>query len=124
MFKAIEGLPKDVLGVEASGEVTHADYHDWLIPRAEAMMGRGPVRMFYVIGKDFTGFDLRALADDAGFGIAHLRDFSRIAVVSDHVALNAAVSLFKPFFHGEARAFRLADIDKARDWITAASPQG
>ena len=71
MFKFIEGLPTDVLAVEAIGEVTHEDYRDGLIPRAEAMMGHGPIRMLYVIGLAFTGFDLGAMADDSMFGLRH-----------------------------------------------------
>ena len=55
MFKFIDGLPKDVLAIEATGKVTHEDYKSTLIPRAEAMMGKGPIKMLYVIGKEFTG---------------------------------------------------------------------
>ena len=69
MFKFIEGLPPDVLAIEASGKVTHEDYRDTLIPKAEAMMAKGPIRMLYVIGKDFTGFELEALWDDSVFGL-------------------------------------------------------
>ncbi len=29
MFQLIEGLPSDVLGIEASGKVTHEDYRDF-----------------------------------------------------------------------------------------------
>ena len=122
MFKEIGGLPANVLAVEATGEVSHKDYRDWLIPRAEAMMGSGPVRMLYVIGPGFTGFDLRAMADDAGFGLRHLHDFNQIAVVSDHLALNAMVSVFKPFFHGEVRVFRLAELEQAKHWIKGGKP--
>jgi hypothetical protein len=32
MFKLIEGMPPDVMAIEAIGEVTHEDYHDTLIP--------------------------------------------------------------------------------------------
>ena len=53
MFKFIEGLPPDVMAIEASGKVTHEDYRNALIPKAEAMMAKGPVRMLYVIGKGF-----------------------------------------------------------------------
>ena len=59
MFKFIEGLPPDVMAIEASGKVTHEDYRNTLIPKAEAMMAKGPIRMLYVIGKDFTGLSLR-----------------------------------------------------------------
>ena len=37
MFRLIEGLRRDVLGIEASGAGTREDYRDTLIPRAEAM---------------------------------------------------------------------------------------
>jgi len=121
MFMFIEGLPSDVLAIEASGEVTHNDYRNTLIPKAEAMIARGPIKMLYVIGKDFTGFELEALSDDAMFGLKHWHDFSHIAVVMDHGWLNALVNMFKPFFHGEVRLFRLAELPAAKDWITKVS---
>jgi len=83
MFMFIEGLPSDVLAIEASGEVTHDDYRNTLIPNADAMIARGPIKMLYVVGKDFTGFELEALWDDTVFGLKHWHDFSHIAVVMD-----------------------------------------
>ncbi len=120
MLEFIDGLPPDVMAIEASGKVTHEDYRDTLIPKAEAMMDKGPVRMLYVIGEDFTGFELEALWDDSAFGLGHWHDFSRIAVVTDHAWRSAMVNMFKPFFHGEARLFRLAQLPAAKDWITGA----
>ena len=66
MFKFIEGLPQDVMAIEATGKVTHEDYKSILIPKAEAMMSKGPIKMLYVIGKEFTGFEAGALWDDIG----------------------------------------------------------
>ncbi len=43
MFKLIEDLPPDVMGIEAAGKVTHEDYKTILIPKAEAMIAKGPV---------------------------------------------------------------------------------
>jgi hypothetical protein len=54
MFKFIEGMPPGVVAIEAIGEVTHEDYRDTLVPRAKTMVGNGPIKMIYVIGKDFT----------------------------------------------------------------------
>jgi hypothetical protein len=59
------------------------------------------------------------LADDAGFGLKHMHDFNQIGVVSDYVGLNGVIAMFKPFFHGEVRVFRLADLDMAKTWIKA-----
>ena len=39
---------------------------------------------------------------------------------TDHGWLNAMVNMFKPFFHGEVRLFKLAELPAAKDWITKA----
>ena len=122
MLKIIEGLPQDVLAIEASGKITHKDYQDTLIPKAEAMIAKGPIRMLYVIGKEFTGFELEALWDDGVFGLKHWHDFSHIAVVTDHALIGSIINMFKPFFHGEGRLFRLAELPLAKEWITG-TPQ-
>jgi hypothetical protein len=120
MFKFIEGLPLDVLAIEAIGTVTSEDYRHTLVPAAEAMIAKGPIRMIYVIGKEFKGFELEALCADGAFGFKHLHDFSRVAVVTDHVWMGAAVNMFKPFFHAEVRLFGLSELPAAKDWIVAA----
>jgi hypothetical protein len=102
MFKFIEGLPQDVMAIEATGKVTHADYRDALIPKAEAMMGKGPIRMLYVIGPEFTGFEVEALWDDSKFGLRHWHDFSHVAVVTDLTWIR----------------FSLSELAAAKDWIT------
>ena len=51
MFKLIEDLPPDVIGIEASGKVTHEDYKNILIPKAGAMIAKGPVKLLYVAGE-------------------------------------------------------------------------
>jgi hypothetical protein len=94
MLRIIEGLPPQVLAIEAVGEVTHEDYSDVLIPRAEAMIAGGPVRMMYVVGAEFKNFDLEALWDDGAFGIKHWRDFSHVAVVTDIGWLRSAAGIF------------------------------
>jgi hypothetical protein len=117
MFKLIEGLPQDVLAIEAPGKVTHEDYRNILIPKAEAMMAKGPIGMLYVIGKDFTGFELEALWDDGKFGLKHSHDFNRIALVADQAWMRAAVSVFTPFIRREVRMFRLSELSAAKAWV-------
>lgn len=118
MFKFIDGLPQDVLAIEAAGKVTHEDYKLTLIPRAEAMMGKGPIKMLYVIGKEFTGFEVGALWDDSAFGLRHWHDFSHIAVVTDYAWLRVMVGMLKPFFHGDVSLFSLTELPAAKRWIT------
>lgn len=122
MFKLMEDMPPDVLAVEAVGKVTHEDYQTILIPTAEAMMARGPIKLIFVIGKEFSGYDLEALWDDGAFGIKHWREFKRIAVVADQAWMRAAVSIFAPFFPAEVRLFNLSELSAAKDWIVDAYP--
>ena len=124
MFKVIEGLPPDVLAIEATGKITHDDYVHTLIPRAEAIMARRPLKMLFVIGTEFTGFELEALWDDATFGLMHWRDYSRIAVVTDHAWIRAMTGVFTPFMPAEVRLFGLSDLPRARDWIAGTRREG
>jgi hypothetical protein len=117
MFKFMTGLPPDVLAIEASGTITHEDYRGTLIPKAEAMMADGPINMLYVLGSDFTGFELEALWDDSVFGLRNWHDFSSIAVVTDYAWLGTTINMFKPLFHGEVRLFSCADLPAAKNWI-------
>ena len=107
-----------MLGIEATGKVTHEDYQNILIPRAEAMIAKGPVKFLYVAGKDFEGYELEALWDDSAFGVKHWHDFTRVAVVADQAWLRAAVTMFKPFLPCEVRLFNLGDLAAAKTWIT------
>ena len=119
MMELIAGLPGNVLGVEATGAVTDADYRNILIPQAVARIGHGPIGLLYVLRSDLGDFQLAALWDDTAFGLTHWHDFSRIAVVTDHAAIRSAVSLFKPFFPAQVRMFSLAELQTAKDWINA-----
>lgn len=118
MFREIEGLPSGVLGLEAHGRVTHADYRDTLVPRLEAAAAQGPVDMIYAIAEDFEGFDFEAMWDDAAVGLRNWKNFRRVALVADQAWIRAAASLFAPFYPCEFRLFKRAELASAREWIS------
>ena len=119
MFTFIEGLPADVLAVEASGKITHEDYHDRLVPKAEAMMGKGPIKALYIIRDDASEFSPEAFWDDQMFGIKHWHDFSHVAIVTDLAWLRMASAMFAPLFPAHVKIFRMAELPAAKAWITA-----
>jgi len=118
MLKLIEGLPPDVLSIAATEKVTHEDYRNVLIPAAETKMVQGPIKMLYVAGPDFTGYELEALWDDAAFGFKHWHQFKRIAVVTESAWLRAAITMFCPFSPSQIQLFKLAELDAVKTWIT------
>jgi hypothetical protein len=120
MMMLIDGLPPQVLGVKASGRVTHSEYREVLVPRAEAMIASGPIGLLYVIGKDFAGYENRALRDDGAFGIRHWRDFRRIAVVGDQNWVRKTVTLLQPFAPCEVRVYSRIELAAASAWVSGA----
>lgn len=117
MISIIEELPEDVLEIEATGKVTHADYQNILIPAVEKSLAKGPLKLLYVIGSEFTDFEPKAIMNDTALGLKHWRDFPYIALVTDIDWIKNAARLFAPFFPGEIRLFSLSERASARAWI-------
>lgn len=117
MITIIEELPEDILGIEATGKVTHEDYQNTLTPAVEKRLARGPLKLLYIIGSDFTGYEPKAIIDDTTLGLKHWREVPYIALVTDIDWIKNAARLFAPFFPGEIRLFTVAEQANARNWI-------
>src|SRR6478672_928955 len=110
MMKLLTNLPDHVVGVSASGQIDAKDYETVLIPAIDsALQKHKRIRVLYQLATDFEGFTTGAMWDDAKLGLAHLRAWERIAVVTDvHWVANATrmfafllPGLVKVFSNGE-----------------------
>jgi len=119
MFKDIEDLPGDVLGIKLSGKITHEDYRDYLIPKAENLIkAYGSAKILCVVDDEWAGYELEAMWDDTEFGIKHWSEFSHMAIVSDIKWIRAMATIFTPLMPGEVKIFKLAELESAKSWIT------
>jgi hypothetical protein len=118
MFTLLEDLPPNVLGIEASGPITHQDY-ERLLPRAEALMGKGPIKALYVIDGDASEFSPHAFWDDQVFSLKHWHDFSHVALVTDSGWAREAAKLFAPFFPAKLKVFPKRQLAEAKRWIAS-----
>ena len=119
MITILTDLPDQVLGLSASGRVTADDYAQTITPALEDRLTRHDyVRLLYYLGPDFDRFTTTALWDDARLGMHHLRDFERIAVVTDVGWIRGMVRALQPLA-GEIRLFDNAALEQARDWVSA-----
>lgn len=119
MLERIQGLPDHVLGFEAKGVVTGADYESVLIPAVEELLARQKgISFLYHIGHEFTGFDAKAMWDDAKVGFQHLTAWERVAVVTDVRWLQTAVKAFGFVMPGHVRVFSNIELDTARRWLS------
>lgn len=120
MIELIPGLPDNVLGMEAKGEVTGEDYARVLIPAIERQLeGRDRIRVLYVLGPEFSGYSAAAMWDDAKVGMTHPFSWERIAVVTDHDAYRRLVNGFGFLIPGQVRVFPVAELEDAKAWVSA-----
>ena len=118
MLERMQGLPDNVLGFEAKGEVTGADYESVLIPAVEEMFSRQKsLRFMYCLGDEFTGFDVKAIWDDAKVGLQHLTAWERVAVVTNVGWISTAVKAFGFIMPGQVRVFSNSELAEAQRWL-------
>lgn len=121
MLKLLDGLPDDVVGIEAVGKIAADDYRTVLDPAvAAAVEAHGRIRLLYLLGPDYDGFSAGAMWQDSKLGMSEREHFERIAVVSDHERLTDALGHFGWMFPGELRTYSLAQLEAARAWVSEA----
>lgn len=119
-FVVLEGSPDDVVAFRAEGEITRQDYEETLIPLIEARIAaHDKIKLLYWCGPGFKGVSAGAIWDDARFGLTHLGNFSKVAIVSDVGWIRQAAKLFAPLVPAPVQLFHDADIEDAKKWITA-----
>lgn len=118
MLAPIQDLPDNVIGVRAIGEVDEDDYEDVLVPTIEDRLTRhDKVRILYVLGAEFTGYDEEAFWEDAKLGFKTFTSYERIAIVTDTNWMRRSVKAVGWLIPGEVRVFHLDSLPEARSWI-------
>jgi hypothetical protein len=104
MMHDIQGLPDNVVGVAAHGNVTGEDYETVLIPAVErSLETHEKLRVLYHLGSDFTGF---------------LTAFEKIAVVTDLTWVSEAVKVFGFFIPCPVKVFGNDRLGDAKAWVS------
>jgi hypothetical protein len=117
MIRLLSDMPPGVLGFEAIHEVEEEDYRNILVPAIErAIDEHGKVRLVYVLGQEFEKYDDDAIKEDLKLGLSHPASFERIALVTNVGWAKPAMRAFSVLMPGQARAFRVAQLDEAKAW--------
>jgi SpoIIAA-like len=120
VIRLLEGLPDNVIGVEASGKVTDEDYESVLIPAVRASIeASGRVRFLYVLGEDFDGWTLGGMWEDAKLGGSEVKAWEKVAIVTDRDWLRHTVKGLGWMLPGEIRVFDLSERDDATTWVAS-----
>jgi hypothetical protein len=119
-MELLTDLPDAVVGVRAFGEVEDDDYEDVLEPAVKDRLSRhDKIRLLYVLGPEFTGYEADAMWEDTKLGMKTFTDYDRMAIVTDTTWLRRTVKAFGWAIPGEVRVFPYDQLAEARAWIAA-----
>ncbi|MGO9135614.1 MAG: STAS/SEC14 domain-containing protein [Methylovirgula sp.] len=121
MIEALSGFPEGTLAFICHGQVTKDDYASTIAPEVDkAAGGHDKIRLYYEIGRDFSGIEPSAILEDFKVGMGHLGQWERIAVVTDVDWIKLTAQGFGLFMPGKVRVFPTEESGVAKSWITAA----
>lgn len=120
MLTPIDNLPTGAIGFVANGRITRDDRHGVLEPRlSRALRTTERVKLLYVAGRDFKGYEHGTLYDESVFGSEHFQHFDKIAFVADEGPYHRAVQAMRGLVPARVKVFSPADVAAAKDWLAA-----
>jgi SpoIIAA-like len=119
MMERIEAMPAGVIGLQAAGKLSKADYTEVLEPALREGVDSGELRLLFVL-TDFDGLEVGAWPEDFKTGMrVWVRDHSawrRFALVTDVEWVAKAMRAFAWMAPGEVRTFGLDRRAEATEW--------
>ena len=120
MLEFIPVSEDNLIAIRASGKLSHEDYQNFLPQLEKEIESLGKVSVLFEL-EDFTGWDLEAAKDDFVFGIKHLNDIDRMAIVGEKIWQRWMVSMAEPF--GEIKYFDREKLQEAWEWLKDAETE-
>lgn len=119
MITEIEGLPANMVGFTATGEITEVDFMKVVMPRVqEAIDKNEKLNYMLVLDTSIRNFTAGAWLKDAAMGIKHLFKWNRAAIVTDVEAIRTFTTGFSVLMPGEFRGFAHKDLQQAIAWVS------
>src|SRR5687768_9828259 len=125
MLKQIADMPPATIGFEAIGKVDDDDFENAVAPVLRRVIAEGrKVRLLYLLGPRLGEYEGDALKEEMKFAAHHPSAYERVAVVSDEEWLRPALRILSVLVPGQLRAFPVAQLAAAREWLATADDRG
>jgi hypothetical protein len=124
MLERLQNLPPGIDGVKAVGRLSKDDYERVFDPLLDAARRDGRrLRLLYQFGPEFEGLSPGAAWEDAKLGLASLRLFDGLAVVTDVSWIRESTRLIGFLMPCPVRVFGNGQLAEATDWL-GSLPEG
>lgn len=119
MIEIIEGLPENVAGFKATGNITEVDYDNVINPRvARVYKNFGKINYLFVLETPLKNFSAGAWIKDLILGFVYFTEWRKIAIVSNLKGVKSFTNFFGKFVPGKAKGFLNDDVEAAKQWIS------
>ncbi|WP_131537238.1 SpoIIAA family protein [Pedobacter nototheniae] len=118
MLTEITGLPENVFGVRATGEVDADDLKNVLLPGLKRIVDRfDEIRYLLVLDTDVKNFTAGAWVQDAKAGLQNFTKWKKIAVVSHEKGVEWFTDVFTIATPGSSKGFKPNELEQAKAWL-------
>ena len=126
MMEIIPLANQNIIGLSIDSKIEISDIEK-IKNLVQSRLKSKPKLRVYVEVKSFQGISVEALWEDLKFGLGHLKDFEKKAVVCDAAWINKLTNVSNKIFsnmtHIEVKCFSWLEKDQALEWIIIDTPQ-
>ena len=120
MISILNDAPENVVAFRATGKVDKEDYKHVVIPAIDALVKKqGKINFMLVLDTSIKNFSIGAFLQDLGVGLKHFTKWHRMAIISESGPVNTFSDFFSFIAPGEAKGFTHAELDEAKEWVSA-----
>lgn len=109
----------NIIELTVEGEITEADFASAIARIKTDIQNHGKLRMLEDI-RSFEGIDPTALWQDAQFGLAHVNDFTHVAIIADAEWMRTFAAAAGNLLSARVKAFEPSQTEAARAWLLTA----
>jgi len=118
MLTEITGLPDNVFGVRATGEVDSEDIKNVLLPGLKRTAEKfDEIRYLLVLETDVKQFTAGAWVQDAKAGLQNFTKWKKIAVVTAEKGVEWFTDVFTVATPGTSKGFKPEELEDAKAWL-------
>ena len=119
MITILSDVPENVVAFRATGEVDKEDYKSVVIPAIDNHVKQhGKINFMHVLDTAVKNFSIGAFLQDLGVGLKHFTKWHKMAIVSEYDGVNKFTDFFSYIASGEARGFKHAELNDAKQWVS------
>lgn len=120
MLTEITGLPENIFGVRATGEVDSNDIKNVLLPGLKRTADRfGEIKYLLILETDVKNFTTGAWVQDAKAGLQNFTKWKKIAIVTREKGVEWFTDVFTVATPGSSKGFKPEEEEEAKAWLIA-----